>query len=52
MYYRQMKTTLGHKYRVRTAEDPALERILMVLAVTVVPFIAAVGMMMLWIKGV
>lgn len=52
MYYRQMKTTMGHRYRVRTAEDPVMDRILMVLSVTVVPFVAAVGMMLLWIKGV
>ena len=52
MYYRTIKTTMGHKYRMRTAEDPRMERILSVLAVTVLPFIAAAGMMLLWIKGV
>lgn len=50
--YRTMKTTLGHKYKVRTAEDPRLERILMALAVTVIPFITAAAMMLLWIKEV
>ena len=52
MYYRQMKTTLGHRYKVRTAEDPTLERILFGLAVTVLPFAATVGMMLIWMKGV
>ena len=50
--YRTMKTTLGHKYRMRTAEDPTLERILFGLAVTVLPFTATVAMMLIFLKGV
>ena len=50
--YKTMKTTMGHKYRMRTAEDPTLERILMGLAITVLPFAATVAMMLLWIKEV
>ena len=46
--YKTMKTTLGHKYRVRMAEDSKAERILYWAAVTVLPFVGTVGMLMLW----
>ena len=50
--YKTMKTTMGHKYRVRMAEDSKAERILYWVVLTVLPFITAAGMMLLWIKGV
>ena len=50
--YKTMKTTLGHKYRVRMAEDSKAERILYWLVLTVLPFITAAGMTLQWIKGV
>lgn len=50
--YRRMRTTRGNRYTMRTAEDPKMERILYGLAVTVLPFAATVGMMLMWIKGV
>lgn len=52
MIYKTMKTTLGHKYVVRMAEDSKAERILYWLAVTVLPLIGTVGLTFLWIKGV
>lgn len=50
--YRRMRTTSGRRYTVRMAEDNTMERILYWAAVTVLPFIGTVGMMMLWMKGV
>lgn len=52
MYYRQEKTTMGNRYKVRMAEDPRMERILMTLAVTVLPFVCTVAMMLIWLKKV
>lgn len=52
MYYRTYKTTMGRKYRMRITEDEKAERELYWLAVTVLPFITAAGMMLLWVKGV
>ena len=49
--YRRMRTTSGRRYTVRMAEDSKAERILYWAAVTVLPFIGTVGMMMLWIRG-
>ena len=49
--YRRMRTTSGRRYTVRMAEDSKAERILYWAAVTVLPFVGTVGMMMLWIRG-
>ena len=52
MMYRTYKTTMGRKYRMRDPYDARAERILFRLAITVLPFAAAAGMMLLWVKGV
>ena len=44
MMYTTMKTTMGHKYVVRMAEDSKAERILYWIAVTVLPLIGTVGL--------
>ena len=51
MMYKTMKTTMGHKYRVRMAEDSKAERILFWLAMTALTFIGTAGMTFLWIRG-
>ena len=52
MMYKRYKTTMGRTYYMRCAEDERLERILFRLAITVLPFVTAIGMMWLWVKGV
>lgn len=51
MMYKTMKTTMGHKYTVRMAEDSKAERVLYWLAVTILPLIGSIGLTLLWIKG-
>lgn len=50
--YKTVKTTLGHKYRMRMAEDEKAERILFWFVLTALPFIGAAGMTFIWMKGV
>ena len=52
MYYIKCKTTMGHKYRMRAADDARTERILYWLAITVLPLVVTAGMMVLWVKGI
>ena len=51
MYYIRCKTTQGHRYRMRAAEDARAEKILYWLAITVLPFIGAAVMMAVWVRG-
>ena len=51
-HYRTVKTTMGHRYTVRMAEDERKERMLYWMAITVLPFVTAAGMMLIWLKGV
>ena len=48
--YQRMMTSSGRRYNVRMAEDETAERILYWAAVTVMPFIGTVGMLMLWVS--
>ena len=48
--YRVQKTTLGHKYIVRQADDEVAARLIYHAALVVVPFLSAAGMFLLWIK--
>ena len=52
MMYRTYKTTMGRKYRMREPYDARAERILFRVAIVVLPFVTAAGMMLLWVKGV
>ena len=51
MYYMKCKTTMGRRYRMRAPHDARAERVLYWIAITVLPFIGAAGMMWLWLKG-
>ena len=42
--YKTLKTTMGHKYRVRMAEDEAAERDLYRLTIIALPFVCSVLM--------
>ena len=48
--YRTFKTTMGHKIRMRMTEEEIAERELFHIVLVVLPFIASVGMFLLWIK--
>ena len=52
MMYKTYKTTMGRKYRMREPYDATLERILFRAAIVVLPFVAAAGMMWLWIAEI
>ena len=52
MMYRTYKTTMGRRYRMREPYDARLERILFRVGIVVLPFVAAAGMFLLWVKGV
>ena len=47
--YKTMKTTMGHKYRMRMAEDEVAERDLFRLAVVALPFFGTVLLMAVWL---
>ena len=48
--YRTFKTTMGHKIRMRMTEEEIAERELFHIVLVALPFIASVGMFLLWIK--
>ena len=52
MMYKRYKTTMGRRYRMREPYDARMEKILYWLAITVLPFVTAVGMTWLWVRGV
>ena len=52
MMYRSYKTTMGRRYRMREPYDARMEKILFYVAITVLPFVTAIGMFALWIKAV
>lgn len=47
--YRVMKTTMGHKYRMRMAENEESERSLFRLAVVAMPFFGTILLMAVWL---
>ena len=47
--FRTYKTTLGHKYRMRIAEDEKHERSLFRASVVILPFLASVAMTLVWL---
>jgi len=47
--YKTMKTTMGHKYRMRMAEDEVAERDLFRLAVVALPFFGTILLMAVWL---
>ncbi len=49
-HYQRMKTTLGHRYYVRMADDEVAGRIIYRTALVVVPFLASALMFLLWVK--
>ena len=48
--YRTFKTTMGHKIRMRMTEEEIAERELFYIVLVALPFIASVGMFLLWIN--
>ena len=52
MMYRTYKTTMGRRYRMREPYDARMERILFRVGIVVLPFVAAAGMMLIWIKNI
>ena len=48
--YKTVKTTLGHKIRVKMSPEEIAERDLFHIALVVFPFIASAGMFFLWVK--
>lgn len=48
--YRTFRTTMGHKIRVKMSAEEIAERSLFHTAIVAVPFLAAVGMFLLWVK--
>ena len=49
--YRTFRAADGRRVRVEMTEDEIAERVLYWIAITVLPFIGAAGMMWLWLKG-
>lgn len=52
MKYKTVKTSLGHKFKVEMKPEEIRERRLMGFALTVVPFLASVGLFWIWVSGV
>ena len=48
--YRMERTTTGHKYMVRMADDEVAGKILYNIALVTIPFFASALMFLLWIK--
>lgn len=48
--YQRMKTTLGHRYYVRMADDEVAGRIIYRAALVVLPFLASALMFFIWVK--
>ena len=48
--YKVLKTTMGHKIRVRMSEEEIMERTLYRLTITILPFIGSALMFWLWVK--
>ena len=48
--YKTVKTTMGHKIRVRMSEQEVLDRMIYWAAVTILPFIGSALMFWLWVK--
>ena len=49
-WYRVQKTTLGHKYIVRQADDEVAARLIYNVALVVVPFLSTVVLFLTWLK--
>ena len=48
--YKVLKTTMGRKYKVQMTDDEIAERELFYMAVTVLPFVTAVLLFLVWVK--
>lgn len=48
--YKTIKTTTGHKIRVRMSEQEVIERTMYRMAITILPFIGSALMFWLWVK--
>ena len=48
--YKTVRTTMGHKIRVRMSEEEIMERTLYRLTITILPFIGSALMFWLWVK--
>ncbi len=48
--YKTIKTTLGHKIRVKMSADEIAERQMFCMAVIVLPLITSAAMFFLWVK--
>ena len=48
--YMRIKTTTGHKYNLRMAEDERAARIMYRVALVIVPFISSAVMFLIWVK--
>ncbi len=48
--YKTFKTTMGRKYTVKMTAEEIAERELFHMALVLVPFLAAAGMFLLWVK--
>lgn len=49
MRYRTFRTTMGRKYRVRMTEDEVAEQELFNIILVLVPFLATVLLMAVWL---
>ena len=50
MVYRTIKTSEGHKFRVKLSDDDVKARRTYWMAVTLIPFISSAMMFLLWVK--
>lgn len=50
--YKTVKTTMGHKIRVRMSEQEVTERRLYWAAITILPFIGSALLFFVWAKAV
>lgn len=51
-HYKTVRTTMGHKIRVRMSEQEVMERRLYWAAVTILPFVGSALMFFVWAKAV
>ena len=48
--YKVLKTTMGRKYKVQMSDDEIAERELFYMAITVLPFVTAILLFLVWVK--
>lgn len=49
--YKTIKTTLGHKIRVKMSADEIAERQMFRMAIVILPLITSAAMFFLWVKA-